>query len=81
MAKYQPSHDFLRNTMVRQSVIGIWAVWVPSSKNVAFVGTKARIKYNKRRIQPNNKATRKTLALTIYMKKTEARLKQIEKFL
>ena len=39
------------------------------SKNVAFVGTKARIKYNKRRIQPNNKATRKTLTLTIYMKK------------
>ena len=36
-----------------------------SSKNVPSAGTKAEISCNKRTIQPNNKAPRRTLTLTI----------------
>ena len=36
-----------------------------SSKNVPSAGTKAQISCNKRTIQPNNKAPRRTLTLTI----------------
>ena len=43
MAKYQPSHDFLRNTTVTKRYRDMGSVGTPS-KNVASVGTKARIK-------------------------------------